>query len=68
MDWNDNPQKLYASNQINESIIKRLEQLHNSLPEDLQYDMDAFRELVNATHLFDQHRDIVDAYIEQWQS
>ncbi len=68
MDWNDNPQKLYSSNQINESITKRLEQLHNSLPEDLQYDMGAFRELVEATHLFDQHRDIVDAYIEQWQS
>lgn len=65
MDWNDNPKELYTSNQMSESITIRLEQLHNSLPEHLQCDMEAFRELVDATHLFDQHRDIVDAYIDQ---
>lgn len=68
MDWTDHPRDLYALDQTNESIIQRLELLRACLPEDSQSDANAFRELVDATHLFDQHRDAVNAYIEQWES
>lgn len=66
MDWNDNPKKLYASNQTCESIIEQLELLRAGLPEGLQSNAEAFRELVDATHLFDQCRNTVDDYIKQW--
>ena len=66
MDWNDNPKKLYASNRTCESIIEQLELLRAGLPEGLQSNAEAFRELVDATHLFDQCRNTVDDYIKQW--
>ncbi len=68
LDWNDNPKELHASDQMSVAVRERLEQLHNSLPEDLQSDIEGFREFVDATHLFDQHRSAVDDYIEQRES
>ena len=47
LDWSDNPKELRTPNQTNESILERLEQLHESLPEDLRSDMEAFPHIIH---------------------